>query len=197
VRSPAYALHFAPDAVVEQTMPMPRTRSFRRLQWLALAASCGLSACSSSESSSSPSAANVVLEGEATAAQLTVFQNEQAREWAWAGGQFDTPHDNAQLDASPPLTFAWHADPADFAQGGAPGEIVMTHRLLYSTASNEHLLEVFTTLPEYTPDATHWRKLVDAREPISVSLTTGTFVGSDLPEDGGPFIGQALTFTIR
>jgi hypothetical protein len=73
----------------------------------------------------------------------------------------------------------------------------MTHLLLFSTKGQSHLLEVFSTLSEYTPDAAHWHKLVDAHEPITLSLTTGTFVGSELPEEGGPFTGQTLTFTIE
>jgi len=164
---------------------------------LALAASWGLAACSSSDEQPVPISTAVVLEGDASEAQLEIFLNEKPREWAWAGGQFDSPDDHATLEAGTPLTFAWHADPADFAEGGAAGEVVMTHLLLFSTESNAHLLEVFTTLREYTPDATYWQKLVEARKPITVSLTTGTFVGTGLPEEGGPFVGQELTFTIE
>ena len=177
---------------------MSRPRPFRSLLSVALVASCALVACSASDDPPpASSSTDVVLEGDASEAQLNAFQSEEPREWAWAGGQFDAPDKNATLNAGTTQTFAWHADPADFAQGGAAGEIVMTHLLQFSAPSNDHLLEVFTTLGEYTPDATHWQKLVDAREPIKVSLTTGTFVGTDLPEDGGPFIGQALTFTIE
>ena len=174
---------------------MSRPHPFRSLPWVALAASCSLTACSSSDDAPHPTA--VVLEGAASEAQLATFLSKEPREWAWAGGQFDAPDKNATLDAGTALTFAWHADPSDFAQCGAPGEVVMTHGLRFGSASNDRLLEVFTTLPEYTPDAMHWQKLVEASEPITVSLTTGTFVGTDLPEEGGPFIGQALTFTIE
>jgi hypothetical protein len=136
------------------------------------------------------------LQGAATLEQLDTFLHHQARDWAWAGGQFDAPDDDTTLAAGTPLTFVWHADPADFATGSA-GAAVMTHLLLFSTPSNGDLLQVFTTLSEYTPDATAWQRLVEAGEPITLSLNTGSFVGSELPEDGGPFIGQSLTFTIE
>jgi hypothetical protein len=176
---------------------MSRTRPFRTRLWSALVAAPVLVACSSSDDSHSQPPPAVVLEGDASAAQLDTFLQQKARDWAWAGGQFDAPRDDATLAANPALTFAWHADPADFAQGGAAGEVVMTHLVLFSTQGQPDLLQVFSTLSEYTPDALHWQKLVDAHDPITISLTTGTFVGDDLPEDGGPFIGQTLTFTIE
>ena len=181
---------------------MLRTGSLRTLLLFAVACARGLAACSSPEGlhpgPDQVSTSDALLQGNATAAQLGIFRQRTARDWAWAGGQFDAPADDgAELVAETPLTFAWHADPADFAQGGAPGDAVMTHLLSFSTSGNERLLEVFSTLPEYAPDAKGWQKLVDVAEPITVSLTTGTFVGGDLPEEGGPFIGQALTFTIE
>jgi hypothetical protein len=139
----------------------------------------------------------VLLEGEASAAQLSTFLQREAEDWAWAGGQFDTPEDRATLDAQMPQTFSWHADPADFADGDGAGDVVMTHLLEFSTNPSSAALRVFTTLPQYTPGTAAWQKLVAAHAPITVSLTTGSFVATDLPEDGGPFIGQALTFTIE
>ena len=180
---------------------MPRTRPFRTWLWIALAALPSVLACSSSSDQGSQSDAiaiqGIVREGNASAAQLDTFLHHPPRAWAWAGGQFDTPDEDATLAADSAPTFTWHADPADFAQGGAPGDVLMTHLLRFSTPSQPDLLQVFTSLSEYTPAATDWQKLIDAREPITLSLTTGTFVGTDLPQDGGPFIGQTLTFTIE
>jgi hypothetical protein len=182
---------------------MFRTRPLRTLLLVALCAAPVLLGCSSSSSDSYRSYPNVmttegiVLEGAASDALLGTYLQHKARDWAWAGGQFDTPDTNATLAADTPTTFTWHADPADFAEGGAPGDLLMTHLLSFSTPRSGTSLRVFTTLREYTPDSAVWRKLLDAGEPISVSLTTGTFVGTDLPEDGGPFNGQTLTFTIE
>lgn len=181
---------------------MPRTRPLRTLLLVALCATPTLIACSSSsDNGQSPPAeiltTGIVREGTATDAQLKTYLQQKARDWAWAGGQFDSPDVGATLAADTPQTFSWHADPADFAEGGAPGDLLMTHLLVFSSASHSNLLQVFTTLSEYTPDAVAWKKLTDAGEPITVDLTTGTFVGADLPEDGGPFIGQSLTLTIE
>jgi len=139
----------------------------------------------------------VVLEGVASRTQLSVFLQREAEDWAWAGGRFDTPDTHATLDASTPQTFSWHADPADFTEAAPPGDVVMTHLLVFSTSESDAALRVFTTLPEYTPDTAAWQRLVAVHEPITVSLTTGSFVAAELPDDGGPFIGQALTFTIE
>src|SRR6478752_4969165 len=196
------ALSLAPEGAEGAPVnDMSRTRPFQTLLLLALTAAPNLVACSSSTDSPSPtdphSSAGVVREGGATAAQLDTFLHHKAREWAWAGGQFDTPDEQATLAAGTPQRFSWHADPADFATGGSASELVMTHLLEFNTANGGTPLRVFTTLPEYTPDTVAWQKLIATSEAITVSLTTGTFVGADVPEDGGPFIGQALTFTIE
>jgi len=176
------------------------TRRLRSVLRLPLLTAPVLVACSSSDADRPRydpiSTDDVVLEGDASEARLTTFLHEKARDWAWAGGQFETPEDGATLSASQPSTFTWHADPADFAEGGAPGDVVMTHLLSFRTARGD-LQQVFTTLPEYTPSTPDWQQLVHAHEPITLSLTTGSFVGSELPEEGGPFIGQTLTFTIE
>jgi hypothetical protein len=178
---------------------MLRTFAFRSLFWLGLVASPGLLACSSSDRSPSGASSidSVAREGDASQAQLDTFRQREPRHWDWAGGQFDTPDDHATVSPHAPLTFSWHADPADFAPDDAPGEVVMAHLLAFSTARNARLLEVFTTLPQYTPSAEAWQKLADAGKPITLSLTTGSFVGPDLPADGGPFIGQTITFVIE
>ena len=175
---------------------MSRPRSFRTLSLALVAVAPSFVACSSPPGLQRPTAA-VVLEGDASDSQLDVFLQREAKDWAWAGGQFDTPDDRATLDASTPQTFSWHADPADFAEGDTPGDVVMTHLLEFSTSQTRPALRVFTTLPQYTPDTAAWRTLVLAHESITVSLTTASFVAADLPEDGGPFIGQTLTFTIE
>jgi hypothetical protein len=182
---------------------MPRTRPFPTLVLLTLVGAPSLVACSSSDPvgpHSQPaqiSTTGVLLEGDASEAQLSTFLHRKPRDWAWAGGQFDTPDDQAALAADAAQTFSWHADPADFAASDDTGDAVMTHLLSFGRANGGGLLQVFTTLPEYTPDTVAWQKLVDAGEPITLSLTTGSFVGADLPEAGGPFIGQSLTFTIE
>lgn len=188
----------APGSAPVLTTPMSPTRSFRTLTLAALAFAPSLVACSSPPGLRPPSATDgVVFEGGASKTQLSVFLEREPEDWAWAGGRFDTPDTYATLEASTPQTFSWHADPADFTEAEAPDDVVMTHLLVFSTSESDAVLRVFTALPEYTPDTAAWQGLVAIHEPITVSLTTASFVASDLPEDGGPFIGQALTFTIE
>jgi len=156
-----------------------------------------LVACSSSHDSSTDQnaiTAGILLEGEATTAQLDAVLSRKPLDWDWAGGQFDTPDDEATLAADAPATFSWHADPPAFA--GADG-VVTTYLLAFDTSNESHVLRVFTTLPQYTPDETAWSKLVAASQPITSSITTAHFIGADLPRAGGPFIGQTLTLTIE
>lgn len=179
---------------------MPQNRPPRMLCLIALVAAPSLVACSSGERQPPPEAISslgIQLEGDATQAQLSTFLDHKPREWAWAGGQFDAPDDRAPLAADTPQTFAWHADPADFAVGNNASDVAMTHLLSFASGSNASLLDVFTTLNEYTPDTAAWHELLAAHEAITVSLTTASFLGAQLPVAGGPFIGQSLTFTIE
>jgi len=183
---------------------MLRTHPFRTLLWLALTTAPSLVACSGSDDDIGPhsqpgpiSTSGILLEGDASEAQLSTVLHRKPLRWAWAGGQFDAPEDQATLAADVTQTFTWHADAADFAAGGAAGDVVMTHLLSFDRANGGGLLQVFTTASEYTPDTVAWNKLVAAGEPILLNLTTASFLGTALPEDGGPFIGQTLTFTIE
>jgi len=154
-------------------------------------------ACSSSHDSSADQnaiTAGVLLEGDATTAQLSAVLSRKPLDWDWAGGQFDTPDDEATLAADTPASFGWHADPPAFA--GADG-VVTTYLLAFNASDNSDVLRVFTTLPEYTPDETAWSKLVAASQPITSSITTSHFIGAELPQAGGPFIGQTITLTIE
>lgn len=178
---------------------MPRSHRFRTLLLVALAALPSLVACSSSDSSADQNAisAGVVRDGDATAAQLSTVLQRKALDWAWAGGRFDTPDDQATVAAESRASFSWSADPPDFAEGGAAGDVVMTYLLTFSAPGDDNLLRVFTTLTHYTPDTAAWQKLVTASQPITVHIITASFIGADLPQDGGPFSGQTLTLTIE
>ncbi|MEI9948671.1 MAG: hypothetical protein WDO74_06720 [Pseudomonadota bacterium] len=174
---------------------MSQRRPFTSLLLIAFTALTSLAACSSSDPPDLISTYGFALEGEASQAQLDTFVHAKARDWGWAGGAFDAPEDGATLSADTALTFTWHADRADVPEDAS--DVVITHLLLFSSKRYGSLLKVFTSLPEYTPSAQDWQKLVDAGEPITLSIMTGTFVGTDLPTGGGPFLGQTLTFTIE
>ncbi len=161
------------------------------------------SACSSDKASSSAvdvDMSGVVREGLVSDDQLRVVLANPPLDWSWAGGQFDAPADKATLSSSTPFVFAWHADPTeDTPAAGAPDDFEMVHLLEFSTPSKPQLLRVFSSLDSYTPDAAAWQTLHDAAqgEAITLSLTSATFQNDGLTPNGGPFIGQQLTFTIE
>jgi hypothetical protein len=158
------------------------------------------SACSSDSAPAvDTSTADVVREGNVTDGQLRAVLDNAAQDWAWAGGQFDAPSNKDVMASDTAFEFAWHADPTEPSDGGAPGDMDMVHLLVFSTPSEPNLLRVFSTLGSYTPDAAAWQKLIDAgtSSAITLSLTSATFSGDELTAEGGPFVGQELSFTIE
>ena len=178
---------------------MTRPSLFRIALLAALGAAVPFApACSSDAApAAQASIADVLREGDVNETQLRAVLANEAEDWAWAGGQFDTPEDGATLAASAPYEFTWHADSTEPADGGAPSDTQMVHLLVFSSPSHGTLLRLFTTLDSYTPDADTWQQLVAAGEPITLSLTSATFAGDELTVDGGPYVGQALTFSIE
>ena len=165
-----------------------------------------LPAVSGCSSDASPAAApaldtsDVVREGVVTEGQLRAVLANAPIEWAWAGGSFDTPLDTATVPSGAPFEFTWQSDQTeDPPAAGAPNDLDMVHLLVFSTPSKPKLLRVFTSLDSYTPDAAAWQTLNDVGEGevITLSLTSATLIGDGLTGNGGPFIGQQLTFSIE
>jgi hypothetical protein len=78
---------------------------------------------------------------------------------------------------------------------GAPmnGEAFL---LVFSTAREPHWLRVFLQGRSFTPSDAEWGRLAGAREPLSLTVTRAVFEEGRLTEDGGPFVGPAIEFTI-
>lgn len=169
---------------------------------LVSAAAC-LPACASDKTGpeSTSLSADVVREGDTTAAALNEFLGAEGDDWGWAGGQFDAPADKAVLPADTATAFAWHADPTTPPD---PNDTLLPSKqngqaffLVFSSASNPKLLRVFTNLTSCTPDTATWQRLVETGEPLSVTVTSATFENDLLTSDGGPHIGQTITVTIQ
>ncbi len=162
------------------------------------------SGCSSNDSSPTSAPAidtsAIVREGVVTEDQLRAVLSGQPEEWGWAGGSFSTPLDTAVIPSKTPFEFTWQSDQTeDPPAAGAPNDLVMVHLLLFSTPSKPELLAVFTSMNSYTPDAAAWQTLNDAGEgeAITLNLVSATLIGDGLTGNGGPFIGQKLTFSIE
>ncbi|MFT3776502.1 MAG: hypothetical protein QM820_65005 [Minicystis sp.] len=69
------------------------------------------------------------------------------------------------------------------------------HFLVFSAASKP-ILGVFTTNLEYTPSIDDWALLAGAAQPIEVTVLSGVFAEGALTAEGGPFLGETLSFSI-
>jgi hypothetical protein len=67
--------------------------------------------------------------------------------------------------------------------------------LVFRTEENPRLLRVFTTRLDYTPSAEAWAKLSgEGGGPITVEITGAIFEQNRIPQDGGPWLGETLSF---
>jgi hypothetical protein len=179
--------------------PKVWTRSAAASVALVAALAC-LAACSSNSSDQTQaSVAGVVREGHTTDAALLQVLAIQADDWGWAGGVFDSPSDQSTFASDTPASFAWHADPT----GDPPADVPLPSEqngqaffLVFKSAGGEELLRVFTSLNDYTPDASAWQTLLSTDEAMEVSLTSSTFANDKLTPEGGPHAGQTLKVRI-
>lgn len=69
--------------------------------------------------------------------------------------------------------------------------------LVITDANSQQKLQVFTTETSFTPEAVDWQNLVQAPQPLTLSITSAFFEDNDVPVDGGPFVGGAFPFEIE
>jgi hypothetical protein len=68
--------------------------------------------------------------------------------------------------------------------------------LLFTTSTNDKLLRVFTSSTSYTPDDSAFGKLKGAGGTITAVITNAQFDQNRIAQDGGPWKGTAITFTV-
>ena len=69
--------------------------------------------------------------------------------------------------------------------------------LVISDADAKPKLRIFTDQTSYTPEASDWQTLVQARQPLSLAITWAFFEQNAIHTDGGPFVGGTFPFTIQ
>jgi len=69
--------------------------------------------------------------------------------------------------------------------------------VLFTTSKNDKLLRVFTPNLTYTPDATALAKLKGAGEAIHAIVTYAEFDQNRIAQDGGPYKGSEIVFTLQ
>ena len=171
----------------------------------------------SKPTSSQPDINGVVYEGLATDEALVILLGFEAHSDPTQNAKFDHPMPQMSLPAAPPATFAWHIGemagswPTSLHKWASTlGAILGPRRahahgapingrgyfLVFSTPSSPKLLRVFTTELTYTPDTTAWAMLASASGPISLTITNAIFEDNRVAQDGGPYAGSAISFSI-
>jgi hypothetical protein len=68
--------------------------------------------------------------------------------------------------------------------------------LVFSAANEPKLLRVFTQDRSYQPSADEWQRLAQASGVVTFAVTHAIFEQGRITEDGGPFVGSAVHFTV-
>lgn len=68
--------------------------------------------------------------------------------------------------------------------------------LVFSTETDPKLLRVFTQEKSYSPSDDEWQRLAQASGVVTLTVTHAIFEQGRLTEDGGPFTGAPVHFTV-
>jgi hypothetical protein len=174
----------------------------------------GIPSCSDSTApppaQTTPDTEGVIYAGAATdealeALLLAAPQNNAAQSVA-----VDAPLEGAVMPKDVPPTITWHVGggmgatlreigewlgPRKAFAHGAPVN-GRAYFLVFASKANPKAVRVFTTNLEYTFDAATWAKLALESGPITLTITNAIFEENRVAQDGGPFPGQASTFSI-
>ncbi len=96
---------------------------------------------------------------------------------------------------SPPdVPIHWLGGRAAFAHGAAFNG--RAYLLRFAVPASDKLVRVFTARTTYTPGADAWKKLVDAKATITITIQSALFDNNAIAQQGGPFDGTSVAFTI-
>lgn len=66
--------------------------------------------------------------------------------------------------------------------------------LVLSTPGKAKLVRVFTMNLSFTPSASVWERVLGSGEPVTASVLSAIFENNRVAQDGGPFVGPAVTY---
>jgi len=117
--------------------------------------------------------------------------------WEWSAGVPLTPAADSILTG--PTEFTWTTDLVDLdpLQADAVPVTGVGFLMRFWAESDATLLNVFTTLPSFTPDSWSWTLLAGATQPITMRVDSADFEANQIVEDRGPFYGGTLQFSIE
>ncbi len=78
---------------------------------------------------------------------------------------------------------------------GDPYSGIATY-LVFSTEANPRLLRVLTSAEELVPSQAAWDEMAKQGKAITLTLVSAIFEQNRVTQDGGPFAGKGITFTI-
>lgn len=168
-----------------------------------------------------PDLTGVIYTGAATDEALEALLLAAPKTDAAQGVVVDTPAAGAALPKDVPPTIEWHVGGSSAAREPSAGERFVgaakalasfwgpreawahgapvngrAYLLVFSTPKSPELVRVFTTELSYTFDAASWTKLALTGEPVTLVVTNAIFEDNRVAQDGGPFTGKAVTFSI-
>jgi len=168
-----------------------------------------------------PDLSGVIYGGAATDEALAALLLATPKAEATQAVVVDTPAADATLPKDVPPTIEWHVKGSSASREVTPGERFVgaakalgawfgpreawahgapvngrAYLLVFSTPKSPELVRVFTTELSYTFDAASWTKLALTGEPVTLVVTNAIFEDNRVAQDGGPFSGEAVTFSI-
>lgn len=190
-------------------------RAFRALVFLSVVAafSFGLPSCGDSQAPSSattdPDIEGVIYEGTATDEALLAMLRLSAKTDPTQAAVVDSPQSASVAPKDVPITVDWHIGsgftgalrrtivdwlgPKNAFAHGAPVN-GRAYFLVFSTKASPKAVRVFTTNLSYTFDAATYSKLVG--QEVTLTITNAIFEDNRVAIDGGPFVGEPVSFSV-
>jgi hypothetical protein len=146
-----------------------------------------------------PTAENVILGSGTTEGALTAMLDATPEFWLWSAGRVHTPKGGEEIPAETPFTFRWASDVIHLHKdaGSEPALSGVAFLVLFSAGDGTNLGAALVLERSFTPPAGLWDDLARHEGPITIDVIAADFDDSAITEFGGPFFGDALTFTLE
>lgn len=188
-------------------------RSFSVLAALSLflgIPSCGDTSAPAPAGQTTPDTEGVIYAGAATDEALQALLLATPKSDPSQSVVVDAPASGAIMPKDLPPTITWHVGGGMGATLRAIGEWLgpraawahgapvngRAYFLVFATKTNPKAARIFTTNLDYTFDAATWAKLALEQGPVTLTITNAIFEDNRVAQDGGPFPGEAVTFSI-
>lgn len=123
-----------------------------------------------------------------------------------AAFEYHLASEASRVRALPPAPPAWQRPLRELLKLLGPPRVAYAHGVPFNgqgyflellDADAEPVLRVFTAKTSYMPAAEAWQTLVNAKQPLSLRVTSAFFENNDIRSDGGPYVGGSFEFRIE